>query len=182
MNTSELKSRLNKSVEFLKSELSQLRTGRANPSLVEDVKVKAYDTLMSLKELGSVTLSDSQTILVSPWDATLLEPIAKAIRESEHKLNAIVTGNSIRVPVPSLTEERRKELAKLVSQKVEESKQSLRNIRQDFIKEIEQDFTDKKIGEDEKFTQKEELEKIVKDSVSKVEDLGENKKTDLMTV
>ena len=116
---------------------------------------------MTLKELGSITLSDSQTIVVSPWDKSLLPQIRTAITESDLHLNPVDTGGTLKVPVPPLTEERRKELTKLVSQKVEATKQAIRNIRQDAMKDIDALFSEKKIGEDEKFTQKEDVEDVV---------------------
>ncbi len=182
MNTSELKSKLTKSLEILKNDLAQIRTGRANPGLVEGIAVEAYGSKMTVKELGSVTVLDAQILTVSPWDKNLLKDIAKAITESDLKINAVVDGNSVRVPIPALTEDRRKEFAKIVSAKVEDIKNSMRNVRQDAMKDIEKAFTDKSIGEDDKFSQKEEVEKIVKEFVVKAEELGEAKKTDIMKI
>ncbi len=180
MTSSDLKTKLNKSLEFLKSELSQIRTGRASPSFVESLTVDAYGSRMTLKELGSITSLDSQTLVVSPWDKGLVREIAKAITESDLKINAVVDGNNVRVPFPSLTEERRKEFTKIASSKVEESKNSMRAIRQDAMKEIDKSFADKTIGEDEKFTQREEVDKIVKEYSEKADELGESKKSELM--
>jgi len=178
----ELASKLQKSLNFLKSELNQVRTGRASPSLVEDVIVNAYSSKMSVKELGSITLFDPQNIMVSPWDKNLIDSIIKAIRESELKVNPVKDNDRIRIPVPPLTEERRKELAKIVSTKIEECKQAMRNIRQDAMKDIEKLFSEKKIGEDEKFSQKEEVEDTLKDFIKQAGDLGEGKKKDLLMV
>jgi ribosome recycling factor len=182
MTISELKSRLDKSVEYLRSELSQIRTGRANPSLLEDVVVEVYESKMSLKELGSITLADAQTIIVSPWDKGLLSEISKAIRESEAKLNPVEAGASLRVPIPPLTEERRKELSKNVNSKVEEAKQAVRNIRQEAMKDIDKQFEDKEITEDDKFTLRDEVEETVKERVDEIEEMGEKKTNELMTV
>ena len=182
MTSLELKNRLTKSIEFLQSELTQIRTGRANPSLLEDIEVVAYESKMTLKELGSVTLADAQTIMVTPWDKNLIPDIEKAIRESESKLNPVEVGGNLKVPVPSLTEDRRKELVRLVNQKVEDCKQSVRNIRQDAMKDIDKEFEDKIISEDEKFTQKEEVEEITKDFVEQADAIGENKSSELMKV
>lgn len=182
MTKTELKNKLDKTLEYLKSEMSQIRTGRANPSLIEDVRVEAYGSNMTLKELGSISLLDSQTLVVSPWDRGLVGTIAKAIRNSDLNLNPVDDTDKIRIPVPSLTEERRKELAKVVSTKVEEAKNSMRSVRQDAMKDIEKDFADKAIGEDDKFRLKEEVEETVKDFVQQADDLGENKKEDLMKI
>src|SRR3990170_3626833 len=112
MTKPELKSKLEKSMEILQDELSRIRTGRASPSLSESVKVNAYDTKMTIKELGSITVLDPQNLAVSPWDKNLVNEIAKGIREADLNLNPAVDGDLVRVPVPDLTEERRRELAK----------------------------------------------------------------------
>ena len=182
MTSSELKNRLTKSIEFLNTELTQIRTGRANPSLLEDIEVVAYESKMTLKELGSVTLADAQTIMVTPWDRSLIPDIEKAIRESESRLNPVEVGGNIKVPVPPLTEDRRKELVRLVNQKAEDCKQSIRNIRQDAMKDIDREYDEKIISEDEKFTQKEEMEDITKDFVEQADSVGEVKSSELMTV
>ena len=182
MNTADLRAKLSKSLDFLKSELNQLRTGRPSPSLIENIQVEAYDTKMTVKELGTISVLDSQNLAVSVWDKSLLKVIAGAIRESELKLNPVVDGDVVRVPLPALTEERRKDLVKLVSSKVEETKNAIRSIRQDFMKEIDRAFTDKEMGEDEKFTSKEEVEKVVKEFVEESDELGENKKEEILKV
>jgi ribosome recycling factor len=182
MLTSELKSKLEKSLEFFKSELSLIRTGRATPALIENIEVEAYASKMKLKELGAITLLDTQNLSVTAWDKGLLGAIATAIRESDLKLNPVTESDRVRVPVPALTEERRKEFAKMASAKAEETKNAMRSTRQEAMKDIDKDFADKKLGEDEKFTKKEEVEKIVKEYVTKTDELTEAKKTDLMTV
>ena len=182
MTISDLKSKLEKSLEFFKSELSQIRTGRATPTLIENIEVDAYDSKMKLKELGSISMLDNQNLAVTAWDRGLHGAIANAIRESDLKLNPVTEPDRVRVPVPALTEERRKEFAKIVSIKTEETKNVMRNVRQEAMKDIDKEFSDKNMGEDEKFTQKEEVEKIVKEHVTKTDELAEAKKTDLMTV
>ncbi len=182
MNTPELRSKLEKQLEFLKTELAQIRTGRASPSLIENIEVDAYGAKMKLKEVGSISNLDSQNLIVMPWDKNLSAAIANAIRESELKLNPVPEPDRVRVPIPALTEDRRKEFVKIASAKCEESKTSMRGIRQDAMKDIEKAFADKTIGEDEKFTQKDEVEKIVKDHVTKADELTEAKKEDLLKV
>lgn len=182
MTNSELKSRLNKSLDFFKSELVKIRTGRATPSLIEDVTVEAYGAKMTLKELGSTTLLDTQNLTFSPWDKTLLKEIAKAILESGLGLNPVTDGETIRVPVPALTSDRRAELVKMVSAKAEAAKNTVRDIRQDAMKEIDRDFADKKIGEDPKFTLRDEVEKTIKDFISQIDALLDTKKEELLKV
>lgn len=182
MTINEYKEKLEKTLEFLKGELSQIRTGRVSPSLIENISVDAYGSKMLLKELGSISTMDSQNLVVSPWDKGLIQPIAKAIRESELKLNPVDESDRIRVPVPSLTEERRKEFTKIVSTRVEECKNAMRNHRQEGIKDVEKQFSEKSIGEDEKFRLKEEYDKLIKDYSGKADEMGDSKKSDLMTV
>jgi ribosome recycling factor len=181
-NFFELKLRLEKSLDFFKSELLQVRTGRANPGLVEDIVVEAYGSKMTVKEVGTITVLDSQNIIVSPWDKGLISSIAKSIRESDLKLNPVEESDRLRIPIPSLTEERRKEFSRVVSTKSEETKNSIRSIRQEAMKDIEKDFNDKKIGEDEKFRLKEEVEKTVKEFVEKVEEIAEHKRQEILRV
>ncbi len=182
MNITDLKSRLNKSLEHLEDDLSQVRTGRATPALLENIILEAYGTKMTVKEVGSITILDPQNLVVTPWDRGLLPAVAAAIRESDLKVNPVTDGGTIRVPIPSLTEDRRKEFAKIVTVKVEECKNSMRNVRQEAMKDIEKEFADKKLGEDEKFTQKDVVESTVKDFVSQADTLGEAKKEDLLKI
>lgn len=182
MTAAELRSKLDKALEFLVSELAQIRTGRASPTLLEDIPVFAYDTQMTIKEVGNVTVADSQSLLIVLWDRSLINEVARAVRESDLKLNPVVGGDSVRVPIPPLTEERRKELVRVVSSKVEATKNTMRLIRQDAMKDIDKQFADKQIGEDEKFSGREETEEIVKEYTDKADEMGERKKEDVMTV
>jgi len=137
---------------------------------------------MRIKELGSIIVSDAQTIVISPWDKGLLKSIEKAIRESRQSLNPATDGDVVRLPIPALTEDRRKEFVKTSSSRVEEGKNSMRNVRQDAMKDIDKSFSDKTISEDEKFAQKEEVEDVVKEFINKAEELGENKKNEIMKI
>ena len=182
MITSELKPKLEKSLDYLKTEMSKVRTGRASPSLLEEIKVNAYNSKMAVKELGSIMVLDPQSLVVSPWDKSLLKEISSAIKNSDLNLNPFVDGEVVRVPVPDLTEERRKEMSKSVISKVEEVKGSIRNIRQEAMKDVDTQFAAKQISEDEKFSQSEEIEKIVKEYTDRVVELGEAKKADLLKI
>ncbi|MBD3366500.1 ribosome recycling factor [candidate division WWE3 bacterium] len=182
MNKNELKTQLQKAVDALKQELTQIRTGRANTSMLDPVRVNAYESQMSLQEVGSITMPDATTIVITPWDKSLIENIAKAIRESDVQVEPVVEGDRVRLSFPGLTEERRKEFAKIVSAKVEESRQQIRRIRQEAMKDIDKLFADKEIGEDEKFKLREDVEEVVKEYNDKLEDLGEKKTKEIMTV
>jgi ribosome recycling factor len=131
MTNSELKAKLSKPTEFFKQELSQIRTGRASPALVEAASIEAYGSHMTLRELGSITVLDPQNLVVVPWDKSLKNSIIKGIRDSGLGLNPVEDGERLRVPIPALTEERRKEFTKMVAAKAEEAKNVVRNIRQD---------------------------------------------------
>ena len=182
MNIVELKTKISKSTDFFKSELAQIRTGRATPSLVENIIVEAYEAKMTIKEVASVTSMDTQNLVITPWDKNLLKDISKALNQSDLKINPIIDGDRLRVPFPSLPEDRRKELVKIVSLKVEECKNAIRNLRQEAMKDIEADFNNKLFGEDEKFSKKDDVEKMVKEFTNQVDSTGEDKKTELMKV
>lgn len=183
MDISDLRIKLSKSIEFLKSELNQIRTGRISPQLISDVSVEAYNgTVMTLKEVGSITVMNLHNLAVTPWDKGVMDAIINGIRNSNLGLGAVKEADRVRVTVPALTEERRVQFTKEVSEKVEESKNSMRNIRQDAMKDIDKLFSDKLIGEDEKFKQKEEVEKIVREFVGQADTLGEEKKKEIMTI
>ncbi len=182
MTKSELTKKLDSAVNFLESELAQVRTGRASPSLIENLVIRAYDSNMMIKELGTISAPEPQLITVSPWDKSLIPVIAKAIRESELQLNPAEDADLVRIPIPQLTEERRKEFARLVTSKVEDSKKTIRNIRQDAMKSIDKQHTDKLISEDEKFTLKDEFEDIVKIKTRGLEELGEAKRADILAI
>ena len=178
----ELNQKLTLSLEFFVAELTKIRTGRASTALVENIELDAYGSRMKVKEIGSISVSEPQTIVIAPWDRALLKELDKALRESSLGVNPIVGGDSVKVPIPALTEERRKEMVKNVSAKLEECKNSMRNLRQDAMKQVDRAFADKEIGEDDKFNQKEEVDNIVKDYVKRAEEASENKKEEILKV
>lgn len=182
MTKSELIKKLDGALDFFKTDIAQVRTGRANPVVIEELVVEVYGSKMKVKELGTISVPEPQLIVVSPWDKSVLQIIDKAIRESDLKLNPVTADGVIRIPIPPLSQERREEFAKMVSTKMELARQTIRNIRQDAIKEIEKSFADKSIGEDEKFSQKEEVEKLVKDITTEVGELGEAKREDILAI
>ena len=151
MNKSEIKRDLTDAVEFFNNELSKIRTGRASSSLIEDISIDVYGSKMRIKELGSITVPEPQLIVVSPWDRSQIPSISKAINTSELNLNSSFDNEKVRVPVPPLSQERRAELAKIVSTKLEACKTTIRNLRNDVMKSVDKSFADKAISEDEKF-------------------------------
>ena len=178
----ELNQKLTLSLEFYVAELTKIRTGRASIALVENIELSAYGGSMKMKEVGSISVPEPQTIMIAPWDKSLLKDIDKALRESALGVNPIVGGDNVKVPIPASTEERRKELVKMVGVKLEDCKTSMRNIRQDAMKQVDKAFAEKEIGEDDKFNQKAEVEEIVKDYVAKAEEVSEKKKEEILTI
>ncbi|HOM78070.1 MAG TPA: ribosome recycling factor [bacterium] len=182
MNKTELKKSLDIAVEALQENLSLIRTGRATPAILDNIRLEAYGARMTIKEVGNVTVSDASTLVITPWDKGLLNPIAKAIRESDLKIEPIMEGDRVRLVFPGLTEERRKEFAKLVSEKVEECRQRVRKVRQDVMRQIDTQFDNKEIGEDEKFSLKEDVEELVREYNEEIENIGDKKTDEIMTV
>lgn len=169
--------------KFLTDELAKIRTGRASASLVEDISVNAYQgsLAMPLKELASISV-DGQSLLISPWDKSIIDAIEKEIADSGHGLNPINEGDAIRVNVPSLTEERRKEMVKEVSQVVEEAKIRVRNIRQNAIKAVEEQEENGVISEDDLHREKKRIEEAVGKANAELEEIGKAKKDELLNV
>ncbi len=182
MTKSELQKKLDAALDFFKSDIAQVRTGRANPGLLEDLSVDAYGSMMKVKELATISVPEPQMIVISPWDKGVLQSIDKAIRNSDLKLNPVVADGVLRVPIPPLSEERREEFAKMVNAKMEQARQSLRNIRQDALKEIDKQFLDKELSEDEKFTKKDEVEKMIKEYTNTITELGEAKREQILEI
>lgn len=181
-NFSDVTQRFEKTIAHLQQELGSLRTGKATPSLLDSVLVDAYGTKMRVNELANVSAPDPNMLIVSPWDKSLLETLEKSIASASLNLNPIVDGDMIRIVVPALTEERRKEMVKVLHQKIEGGKVMLRNIRTDAKKEIEDQDGSEGVSEDDIKAEIEELDKMVKEYTVKLDELAKKKETDLMTV
>lgn len=184
MKSEDLHNHLNGIKNFLSDELGKLRVGRAAPALVEEIKVQAYagSESMAIKELGSVSVPDSQSITIAPWDKSVLKKIEDAIRNSGKGLNPINEGDQIRVPVPPLTEERRREMAKEVSKIVEQAKIRVRTIRQDAIKSVEEQEDNGVISEDDMNREKKDIEAQIKAINDELDKMGEEKSAEIMRV
>lgn len=181
-NFSDVTQKFEKTIAHLQQELGSLRTGKATPSLLDSVLVDAYGTKMRVNELANVSAPDPNMLIVSPWDKSLLETLEKSIASASLNLNPIVDGDMIRIVVPALTEERRKEMVKVLHQKIEGGKVMLRNIRTDAKKEIEDQDGSEGVSEDDIKAEIEELDKMVKEYTVKLDELAKKKETDLMTV
>lgn len=167
---------------FLASDLSSLRTGRANAAVVEDLPVEAYGGTMAVKGVASVLVPDAKTIMIEPWDKALTKEIEKAIRQAPIGINPVVDGTRIRVTLPPLTEEGRRELVKIVGKKAEEAHIALRGVREKIKEELNQLEKDKQISEDERFRLQEALEAAVKLWNDKVREVSLEKEKEIMTI
>ncbi|MBM3284540.1 MAG: ribosome recycling factor [Candidatus Aminicenantes bacterium] len=176
----ELEKRMKVSLEHFRKDLSKLRTGRANISLFEDIKVDYYGTLTPINQLATLGIPDPTLITVQPWDPSLLETIDKAIRAADLGLNPINDGKTLKVPIPPLDEERRREMAKRIRKMLEEEKTTLRNMRRESKEQIEQLEKDKKITEDDKFNGLEQLQKIMDEYTKKTEDMAAAKEKEIL--
>ncbi|KKW22823.1 MAG: Ribosome-recycling factor [Parcubacteria group bacterium GW2011_GWA2_51_12] len=182
MNLTEKKAQFEDIISHLHAELQKLRTARANPAMVEDLQADYYGTKTPLKQLGSISVPEPRQLLISPWDKSVLAAIEKAIRDSGLGLNPANEGDKIRVTVPQLTEERRKELTKIAGKTGEETRVRLRNLREELTKEIKKEFEEKAITEDDKFRVQEELQKVMDEYNKKVKDLQDTKEKEIMTI
>ena len=178
----DLKEKFEKIVAHLHIVLSELRTGRANPSLVEDLQVESYGTMMPLKSLAAISIPEARQILIKPWDKAGLIAIQKAIQTSSLGLNPIVDQDSIRLSLPPLTEERRKELVKTAKQRLEEARIAVRKVREERMKEIDTREKAKEISESDKFRMKDETQKTVDEYNKKIDQIGHDKEKEIMTV
>ena len=174
--------RMSQAVEFLKRGLDTIRTGRATPSLVENILIDYYGTPTPLKQLASLSAPDAQLILVQPYDRSSIKEIEKAILSSSMGFNPANDGNIVRIPIPPLSQDRRKELAKSVGKIVEESKIAVRNVRRDGIEKLKNLQRNKSISEDEGKRAEVDLQKQTASHTSIMDDLHSQKSVDLMTV
>ncbi len=179
---SQLKSRMEKAVEDFRKEMAAVRTGRASVHMLDGIQVEYYGTMTPLNQMGNVSAPEPQMITVQPWDVSQLGTIEKAIRSSDLGLNPMNDGKLIRVPVPVLTEERRKDLVKHLHKVLEEHRTAIRNIRRDGNDGIKKQMKDKKITEDEERRALEELQKLTDDEIKKMEDLGKTKEKEILEI
>ncbi len=177
-----IKDKLEEALEFFEKELKNIRVGRATPSLVEDLPVEYFGTKSPLKQVASISVQDAKTLVISPWSPDSLVEIEKAIRESEMSLNPINDGKVVRIVLPALTEERRRELVKILGKKTEEARIKIRNIREDFWSKVQAAEKKGEISEDEKFRAKNRIQEFVDEYNKKVEEMEAKKEEDIMRV
>lgn len=178
MNDRELKAAAEAVVAFLENELASLRTGRANPALVSGLTIDAYGTPTPLNQLAQIGVPEATTILITPWDKSMVKPIEQAVREAELGLTPVNDGTAVRLGVPPMTEERRREMAKVVGEKLEAARVALRNHRHEAIKAAESED----LPIDGLKRRKEDLAKLTNQYNDRLEALAEAKKQEIMTI
>lgn len=176
------KTRMHKSVESLQQELTKLRTGRAHPSLLDHIHVEYYGSSVPLNQVANITVTDSRTLSITPWEKRMVQVIEKAILTSDLGLNPATAGEVIRLPLPPLTEERRRELVKLMRHEGEGAKVAIRNIRRDANSHLKELLKEKEIGEDKLHRAEEEIQKLTDEAIGEVDQLLDRKEEELMTV
>ncbi|MGN0903463.1 MAG: ribosome recycling factor [Succinivibrio sp.] len=174
--------RMNKALESLDVRLSKIRTGRAQPALLDGIMVEYYGSLTPLRQVAQINVEDARTLKLSVFDRNAIKAVEKAIQQSDLGLNPVVAGVEIRVPLPPLTEERRKDLVKIVKGEVEQSKVEVRNVRRDANNEVKELLKQKEISEDEQRSAEEKIQKSTDASIKKADDILAAKQKELMEI
>jgi len=174
--------RMEKSIAALKSQLSKIRTGRAHPSLLDSVMVNYYGSDTPLKQVANVVAEDSRTLALSVFDKSAIQAVEKAIMQSDLGLNPMTAGNTMRIPMPALTEERRKDLIKIVRNEAEQGRVAIRNIRRDANSDIKELLKEKEVSEDEARAGEENIQSLTNDFVKSVDEILSIKEKELMEV
>ena len=176
------KKKMGKTLEILKEEFKSIRTGRATPGLVENIKVSCYGTLTPIKQLANIAAPESQLIIISPYDPSILKDIEKAIQQSELGLTTNNDGKSIRIPIPPLSGDRREKIVTQIKEMTEEIKISIRNIRREANKQIEKEEKDSLLTEDEAKKAKEQIQKFTHDNEARLNELLRHKSEEILKI
>jgi ribosome recycling factor len=175
-------SRMGKSIDALHTELAKIRTGRAHPSLLDQIKVDYYGTPTPINQVANVSVEDSRTLMVTPWEKSMVSPVEKAIMNSDLGLNPATAGTVIRIPMPPLTEERRRDLVRVVKQEAEQARVAIRNIRRDANSDFKDLLKEKEISEDEERQAEDRIQKLTDKHVARVDEVLSVKEAELMEV
>ena len=175
------KTKMSSSIDYFSKSLQKIRTGRANPSLLSGIVVDYYGNLSPISQVASVSVPDSNSLLVTPWDRNFIAILDKAIRESDLGLNPQTTDESIRIPLPPLTEERRKDLIKIVKKESENAKVSIRNLRRDANNDLKNLNKDNLISDDELKKNENDIQKLTDDFIQKIDDIFSSKEKELLS-
>ncbi|MFN2218667.1 MAG: ribosome recycling factor [Anaerolineae bacterium] len=178
----ELRERMQKSVEALQDDLMSIRTGRASPALVEKLPVEYYGTATPLNQMASIAAPEPRLLVIRPWDPSSLGDIERAILKSDLGLTPMNDGMLIRLSIPRLTEERRRELVKVVSRRVEEARIAIRNLRRDSLQDLKDFEKEKMIPEDDFFRGKDKVQELTDEFIEKIDDIGRRKEEEVMEI
>ena len=178
----EIDGKMKKAVDALTRDLASIRTGRASPALVEHIKADYHGVLTPINQIASISIPEAKMILIQPWDRSSFRSIEKAILTSDLSLNPTSDSNVIRIPIPPLTEERRRELIRLVHKRVEEARIALRNLRREAIEKLRQTEKNKEISQDQYARASEQLQKLTDRFIDQVNDIGQVKEMEIMEV
>ena len=176
----DVEERMEKAVVALRSDLLTIRTGRASPALVEKVRVEAYGSVVPLNQVATIAVPEARLLLIRPWDISTIGAVEKALLKSDLGLTPNNDGKVIRLAIPSLTDERRRDLARMVSRRVEGARVAIRNLRRDGLKDVGELQKTKRVSEDEFYGAKDELQKLTDDYIAKLDELGERKQAEIM--
>lgn len=176
----DIERRMGGAVDSLKSDLSGLRTGRANTTLLDPIQVEVYGAMMPIGQVATISAPEPRMLSVQVWDKANMTPVEKAIRSAGLGLNPMIDGQNIRLPIPDLTEERRKELAKLAGQYAEKARIAIRNVRRDGMEMLKDDEKKKEISEDERKRKEEEVQKLTDQYVKQADDAAEHKEKEIL--
>lgn len=179
---SDTEERMKKAVEAISRELSTIRTGRATTALLEGIKVDYYGTMTPINQIASISIPDPRLLVIQPWEKKMITEIAKAIQRSDLGLNPLTDANVVRLPIPPLTEERRKELVKIVKRIAEEGKIAVRNIRRDANEKFKQAEKDKEISEDESRKAQENVQELTDKFIEQIDELFNKKEKEVMEI
>lgn len=179
-NFSPLKQKISDTEEWLRKEFSMIRTGRATPVILDSVKVDSYGSKMPINQIGNIHVEDPKTLRVTPWDLNLIKNIEQAIKESNLGLSVTVDGRGLRVIFPELTSERRQSLVKIMKQKLEEARITLRVERERVWDDIQNQEKKGTVGEDDKFRYKDEMQKIIDEANKVLEEMGDKKEKEII--
>ena len=186
MNINEIKKqatdKMAKSVDTLKHDLAKVRTGRAHTGIIDHLRVDYYGSEMPINQVANVTLADARTISIQPFEKKMVQVVEKAIRDSDLGVNPATSGDVIRVPMPALTEERRRDLTKLVRHEGENAKVAIRNIRRDAIQHLKELLKEGEVGEDQEKRAQDEVQKLTDKAIADIDKLVAEKEKDLMAV
>ena len=178
----ELRQRMDRSVEALQDDLLGIRTGRASPALVEKLPVEYYGTMTALNQMASIAVPEPRLLVIRPWDPSALPDIERALLKSDLGLTPMNDGKLIRLSIPRLTEERRRELVKLVSRRVEEARVAIRNLRRDALQDMKEFEKEKMISEDDFFRGKDLVQELTNQFIEKIDEIGKLKEEEVMEI